>query len=216
MWLGPAVLLSLSLGAIAILLGVGRLRRGRWASAGVEGLLGVILLLLGALLAAAAANLHTYHRLTHEQPIADLGFVQLGPTQFQVYLRYPNGQGRLFSLQGDEWQLDARVLKWQGLANLAGLDAHYRLERIRGRYRDLERERRGPSSVYELASNPGLDLWRIAERYGQWLPVLDSVYGSATYLPMADGAEFRVWLSQSGLVARPVNPTADRAVQGWR
>lgn len=216
MWVGPIVLLLFSLGVIALVLGALGLRRGRWARGGLQGLLGTILLVLGGLFAAAAANLHTYHRLTYEKPIADLSFVQLGPAQYQVYLRYPNGQGRLFDLQGDEWQLDARVLKWRGLANLAGLDAHYRLERIRGRHRDIERERRGPSSVYDLASDPGLDLWEVAERFGGWLPLLDSVYGSATYLPMADGADFRVWLSQSGLVARPLNTSAEGALGGWR
>ena len=61
-----------------------------------------------------------------------------------------------------------------------------------------------------------LDLWRIAERHGNWLPVLDAVYGSAAYLPMSDGAEYRIWLSQSGLVARPLNAEADGAVRTWR
>ena len=44
----------------------------------------------------------------------------------------------------------------------------------------------------------------------------DAVYGSAAYLPMSDGAEYRIWLSQSGLVARPLNAEADGAVRTWR
>jgi hypothetical protein len=216
MWVGPVVLLLLVLGVLALVLGGLRLRRGRWLGAGFDGLLGLALLLAGVALAGVAANLHTYQRLTHEQPVADLSFVGLGAGQYQVYLRYPDGQARLFTLNGDEWQLDARVLKWRGVANLAGLDAHYRLERIRGRHRDLERERTGPHSVYDLARDPGLDLWRVAERHGRWLPVLDAVYGSAAYLPMSDGAEYRIWLSQSGLVARPLNAKADGAIRTWR
>lgn len=215
MWVGSVVFLMVVLGVLALLLGIVRLRRGRWVRAGFNGVLGIVLLLAGALLAAAATNLHTYHRLTHEEAVADLSFVALGEGRYQVYVRYPNGQARLFGLEGDEWQLDARVLKWRGMANLIGLDAHYRLERIRGRHRDLARERQGPHTVYDLASDPGLNLWEIAERYGQWLPVLDAVYGSATYLPMVDGAEYRVSLSQSGLVARPLNPSADDAVHHW-
>jgi hypothetical protein len=42
------------------------------------------------------------------------------------------------------------------------------------------------------------------------------VYGSAAYLPMSDGAEYRIWLSQSGLVARPLNAQADGAIRTWR
>ena len=67
----------------------------------------------------------------------------------------------MFVLSGDEWQLDARVLKWKGWANLFGLDAQYRLERVSGRYRDIEQERTGERTVYALAENPGLDLWKV-------------------------------------------------------
>jgi hypothetical protein len=39
------------------------------------------------------------------------------------------------------------VLKWHGLANLPGPDAHYRLERISGRYRDLHQARAAEQAV---------------------------------------------------------------------
>jgi hypothetical protein len=41
------------------------------------------------------------------------------------------------------------------------------------------------------------------------------LYGSATYLPMADGADYEVTVSQSGLVARPLNDAARLAVGAW-
>jgi hypothetical protein len=114
-------------------------------------------------------------------------------------------------LAGDEWQLDARVLKWKGWANLLGLDAQYRLERVSGRYRDIEQERTGERTVYGLSENPGVDLWVLSTQYPKWLPFVDAVYGSATYLPMADGARYEVKMTQSGLMARPVNEAANAA-----
>lgn len=205
-----------ALGAVLLLAALRGLRRRRWLAAGVGGAAGAALLALALVLGGIAFNLHSYRRLTYEQPVAELAFSQLGPQRFQVLLRLPDGQGRLLGLEGDEWQLDARVLKWRGVANLLGLDARYRLERIRGRYRDLERERRGPHSVHQLAPQQGLDLWTLAERHGRWLPWVDAVYGSAAYLPMVDGARYSVSLSQSGLVARPANAQAEGAVRGWR
>ena len=112
-------------------------------------------------------------------------------------------------LAGDEWQLDARVLKWKGWANLLGLDAQYRLERVSGRYRQIEQERKDERTVYALSENPGIDLWTMSIDHRRWLPFVDAVYGSAVYLPMADGARYEVSITQSGLVARPVNDVAE-------
>ena len=83
------------------------------------------------------------------------------------------------------------MLKWRGFANLLGLDARYRLERLGGRYVEIEQERSAARSVYALGAAPALDLWLLARAYPRWLPFVDAVYGSATYLPMADGARYR-------------------------
>ena len=48
----------------------------------------------------------------------------------------------------------------------------------------------------------------------RWLPFVDAVYGSATYMPMADGARYQVSITQSGLIARPLNPAADAVTAG--
>ena len=37
---------------------------------------------------------------------------------------------------------------------------------------------------------------------------LDTLYGGAAYMPMADGARYEVWITQSGLIARPTNSQA--------
>lgn len=204
-------------GLLFLLLAAARLRRRRLLAAGGHGLAGGCLLALGAVSGAVALNLHTYQRLTHEQEAAVLEFHELGTQHFEARLRLAGGTAsRRFELRGDEWQLDARLLKWQGWANLLGLDSRYRLERLGGRYADVEQERARPRSVYPLARSPGLDLWQVARRYQGWLPWVDASYGSAAYLPMADGARFEVRVSQSGLVARPLNPEGERAVQGWR
>ncbi|TDJ18492.1 MAG: hypothetical protein E2O62_03725 [Gammaproteobacteria bacterium] len=99
--------------------------------------------------------------------------------------------------------------------NLAGLDSLYRLERISGRYHDIEEERTGNRTVYSLAENKGLDIWSITKRYPSWLPWIDAYYGTATYLPMSDKAQFKITLSQTGLLARPVNGPGKQAIRLW-
>jgi hypothetical protein len=203
-------------GLLVLVAALRRLFRRRFLAAVRSTFAGILLLAVAAVLFLIATNLHTYARLTHEEPVADIAFAQQGPQQFLTTLtRAPSGDVEMFLLDGDEWQLDARVLKWRGFANLLGLDARYRLERVSGRYRDIEQERSAPRTVYGLAVPPAIDLWAISRANPSWLPFVDALYGSATYLPMADGARYRVTISQSGLVARPTNDAAESATRGW-
>jgi len=48
------------------------------------------------------------------------------------------------------------------------------------------------------------------------VPLADALYGSAAYVPMAEGAEYAVSVSASGLVVRPGNDAARKAVGGWK
>lgn len=204
-------------GLLLLALACQRLYRARFLAATGSALMGFLLLAIAGFLFVVSLNLHTYARLTHEKPVAEIVFEARGAQQFRATLaEVPSGEMQLFMLSGDEWQLDARVLKWRGWANLLGLDAQYRLERIGGRYRDIEQERNGVRTVYPLSENPGLDLWMLSTQYPRWLPFVDAVYGSATYMPMADGARYEISITQSGLIARPMNPAAETAAGTWQ
>ena len=204
-------------GLLLLALACQRLLRARFLAAGGSAFAGVILLSAAAIAFLITSNLHTYARLTHEEPVAEIVFEARGPQRFNATLtQVPSGEMQTFILTGDEWQLDARVLKWRGWANLLGLDAQYRLERVSGRYREIEQERHDERTVYALSENPGIDLWTLSTQYPRWLPFVDAVYGSATYLPMAEGARYQVSITQSGLIARPLNQAATSAASNWK
>jgi hypothetical protein len=213
-----AVILIIAIfGLLLLILACQRLFRARFIAAGGSAVFGSLLLAVAALLFVVSLNLHTYARLTHERPVAEIVFEARGPQTFNATLaQVPSGEIQMFVLSGDEWQLDARVLKWKGWANLFGLDAQYRLERVSGRYRDIDQERTGERTVYALAENPGLDLWKATLDHPNRLPFVDAVYGNAAYMPMSDGARYEVSITQSGLIARPVNAAAQQAAGSWK
>ena len=173
------------------------------------------LLIAAALLGSIALNLHTYQRFTSEQDVVQLRFAALAPQLFEVRLRFPDGASRRAELAGDEWQLDARVLKWSGLATVLGFRPVYRLERLSGRYSSAEQELTARRTIESFTEDRGLDLWSSARVADDWIPWVDAVYGSAAYLPMRDGAHFRVTISNRGLLARPLNDSAIKAVADW-
>lgn len=214
-WVKVAIIVFAALGIILFLLGIQRVWRRRVLTGSLEGLVGLLLLAIAALMAAISINLYTYDRLTHESTIAEVRFQEVGPQHFLASIMFKN-KAKILDLRGDEWQIDARVLKWRGTAVLIGFDTLYRLDRFSGRYRDLSQEKTGPRTVYGLSEEQGLDLWMIARKYTRWIPWVDAVYGSATYMPMVDGASYTVSVSSTGLLARPSNDIARQAVGEWR
>jgi hypothetical protein len=220
--LDPRVLM-VGIGVIGVLLAmplelaaIRRLRRLQLARGTLFFLSGGIVLLLAAAAALVIANLYTYSRLTHEQEAARVTTRQLGERHYVVTVIAKDAPPRNLELRGDEWQIDARVLKWRAMGTLLGFDTVFRLERLSGRYSDVVSERTKQRTAHSLSEDPGLDFWSVARRYPEYIPLADAMYGSAAYVPMAENAEYAVTVSSSGLVVRPANDAARKAVGGWK
>jgi hypothetical protein len=210
-----SIVVCVLLGLAMLFAAVRRLRQRRVFGAFTSGASALVLFLAAVCIFLIGANLRTYQRLTLEQPAGELQFSRAGSQTFNAVLTYPDGQNAYFLLRGDEWQIDARVLKWHAFANLLGFDAAYRLERVSGRYSKIEDERTAPHTVYELNATGRIDPWDLVHRYRSWIPWVDALYGSATFLPMADGALYEIEVSQSGLLGRPLNHAAREAIESW-
>lgn len=206
-------------GVIALLLlieAVRRLRDWRIRSGIVFLVIAAVVAALGTAGAMLAAGLHSYARLTNEQEAARAVFRELAPKRYELLLVLRSAPARRFELRGDEWQIDARVLKWKGMGTVIGLDTLYRFERIGGRYADTAQEKSAPRTVHALPAQAGFDLWALLKEQQRWLPLADALYGSAAYAPMADGAQYAVNVSTTGLLIRPLNQAATKAVGGWK
>lgn len=209
--LGLALALPLEIAAFR------RLRRVQLVRGTLFLLTGGVVILLGLAGALLAAGLHGYARLTYEQEAAQVSIRQVAERRYSVSVVQPAEPARVYDVNGDEWQIDARLLKWRAIGTVLGFDTVYRLERLSGRYADIETERTASRTVYALSQNAGTpDLWALVRRYHDVLPLADALYGSAAYVPLADGAEYEVTVSASGLVVRPRNDTARKATTGWR
>lgn len=195
---------------------VGRFAQARLVTGLLLLLLGVAIFLAGLAGGVVASSLHTYRRLTQEQLAAKVSSRKIGEQQYIVTVAVPGEAPRSFQVLGDEWQVDARVIKWRPLATLAGFDTVYRLERLSGRYAKADQERTAPRSVHELSRGEPVDLWQAVRAYHGWLPMVDARYGSAAYVPLAPEAAYAVSVSASGLVVRPENEAARQAVGGWK
>ena len=205
-----------SIGVLLCVLGIFKLTRRLLLSTVRYEISGIVLLTTAAMLFLVSSNIHTYERLVYEQPVASISFHQMSPQHYGVRLEdLATGESSFYELRGDEWQLDAQILTWKGFANLLGLDSHFRLHRLSGRYTDIEQERTAPHTVHGLSAEQRIDLWSYANEYRNWLSMVDATYGSAVFLPMDDAARYSVSISRNGLVARPDNAVAREAVNNW-
>lgn len=175
----------------------------------------VFLLSISSIFAAFIIDYDTFQRLTREHPVASIEFHHLGQHHYQAVLTKTNAEPIFMELHGDQWQLDTRIIKWYGAAAWSGLKPMYRLERIGGRYKDIELEKNAIRSVYSLDKGISPSLWSFLIEYQEFVPWLDAYYGSATYLPMSHKAKFDITIGATGLIARPSNEPARQSVQNW-
>jgi hypothetical protein len=223
-WMIPAA--AALLGLVLFLKGFSALFRGRFFSGLLVGAGGAGFLAAAAIATLIALDVQTWARLTYERPVAQVQTRQLAPEYYEVTLIQP-GRGEdmpaaadLYPVHGDEWRIEAQVLKWKPWANMVGLDTQYRLDRLSGRYQSTDQEINAERSVHPLTGGDGYALpWRIstwdaARRYRRYVDAVDTLYGGAAYMPMADGARYEVWITQSGLIARPANDAARNASSG--
>ncbi|MGN2253296.1 hypothetical protein ACFWZ4_07965 [Frateuria sp. GZRe12] len=198
--------------ALVQLVALGRRLRARRPFAAI---LRTVFLLVGLglalLLAGAGWSLRGYRLLGEEAPVVTVDARILSPQRWALTLTWPDGQHRDVALAGDAWRIEALVLKWKLPAVLAGMPPLYRLDRLSGRYDDPAEEMSQMRTVVDFRDAGEGDLVTLARAHPDWLPMVDTVYGSGIYLPLVDGGHYTVSLMRTGaLVARPDDETADR------
>lgn len=203
------------LALLAVLVAARILFGGNWLLGWLRGTCGLAFLGLAALIGLVAYDLLSYAPLPEGKPLVTLSFKAEGP-RYRVNL-LEGGRERSVTLEGDLWQLDARLLQWKGLAALIGLQPGYRLEKLTGRFLSIEQQNLAQYGRVELAhSRYGVDLWRWLRVSQHDLLMFDPQARRVNYLPIADEAVYTVSLTPTGLLAQPMNQAAKQALQNWQ
>lgn len=193
-------------GGILLCTALVALARARlWRFAG-RAITGTVLLAAGL----GFTGLHGYARLTHEESVASVSVQPLGPQRFEARFHFPDGRTARYELAGDELYVDARILKWKPAAQLLGLHTLWSLDRVAGRYRDLEQERNAVRTVHSINATPLIDFFELRRRHAWLSPFYDAEYGSASFVPVSGPTELALRVTTSGLIIRPAGPGTPR------
>jgi hypothetical protein len=191
-----------------------RLHSGRRLAASWRALLCLVCFMLTLLLAGTGFALRGYRLLSEETPVVDIDAHILSPQRWALTLSWPDGSTQQMQLSGDDWRVEAIVLKWKLPALLAGVPPLYRLDRLSGRYDDPAQEMSAPRTVVSFGQGDAFDLFTLRKQYPQWLPEVDTIYGSGAFLPLIDQGHYSISLMRTGaLVARPDEATQQKIGQ---
>lgn len=180
----------------------------------VRRLFGLMLVLLGCVSGLLALSLVQFFRLTTDESVARIEVRQQAEGQFQVTATASDVSPKQYVLYGDQWQIDARVVRWKLPALMAGVPPLYRLERLSGRYSDVSREASATRSVHALDDWPAPDLGSLKKTFPNWFPFVDVQFGSGAYMPLFDGARYQVFMDPRGALF--VRPDGEATAEGLK
>jgi hypothetical protein len=214
-----APLAALVSGAFLVFRGVRSMGRGRVVAGGRGVATGLTAMAAACIAALVALNMQSYSRLTWEAPVAEVHVAETdaGQKLYDVKLvRADGGTETHCLLQGDEWILGGRVQKWKPWANTLGLNATYDLDQMANKYVDAREANGKPITACDVSRPPNAILASAPAGFQAWLSSIslaeDRRFGSANYMPLADGAAYRVVITQAGFNAEPANAAARAAV----
>jgi hypothetical protein len=192
-------------GGVLLIAGLRALKRRRPFRFVFRTLFGLVFVLLGALLGTIGVGIQGYRALVREDLAARITVRPIGPQQFSATFQIPGRAETIYyELAGDAVYVDAHILKWKSLANVIGLHTAYELDRVAGRYDDIEQEQSRPRTVHSLVPERRVDLFGLRQRYAFLSPLLDAEYGSGTFVRVTRPAELEVRVSTTGLLIRDV------------
>ena len=195
-----AAMLALASLAMAVLAA----RRKRLFGTAVGAAAALLLLALAALFAMISVATQGYRALTREELAATVVVRPTGTSRFIAQVTFPDGRDTVFALRGEQVYVDAHILKWKPIANVLGLHTAYELDRIGGRYLELEDERDSARTIFSLSVPKRVDMFSLRRRWAAFAPLLDAEYGSGTFVTAERPDTLHVLVSTSGLLIRRV------------
>lgn len=162
----------------------------------------LLLISLSALFGTISISIHGYQALTKEELAATVIITPSAEQEFSALFIMPDGSEKVFVLAGDQLYIDAHILKWKPIANIFGLHTSYELDRVSGRYSDLNDERNKVHTYYSLSQNKLFNMFDLRQKFALLTPLLDAEYGSASFINSNSSAEFKIMVSTTGLLIR--------------
>lgn len=108
-----------------------------------------------------------------------------------------------YTIYGDRFMVESEVVNFDDWANLLGFETIYKITRVRGEYTDVEEEKDGKISVFDI--NGGIDpVWETLEYNQEKFDfIVEGVYGSSVSQSARDETvSWGVYMTEDGLIMK--------------
>ena len=180
------------------------LRKRRFMGAILNFIFAFLMLALSLLFGVITISIQGYNSLTREELAAYVEIIPLQQQSFTARIILPDGEEKQYVLEGDEFYIDAHILKWKSIANLLGIHTLYELDRVSGRYTGIEDETNKKRTVYSLGEKRMIDIFKMRLKYPFLSFLVDAEYGSASFVTVKKQRKLNVMVSTTGLLIRDV------------
>lgn len=162
----------------------------------------ILMLTLSLLFGVISFSVQGYSALTKEEEALSVEIVPTGVQSFTALITFPSRYEEQYKLLGDEFYIDAHILKWKYPVNLLGIHTLYEFDRVAGRYRDIEDDTTKRRTVYSLAQDRLIDIFSLRLKYPFLSFLVDAEYGSASFIAADKPRKINVMVSTTGLLIR--------------
>jgi hypothetical protein len=201
---------------VAVFIVIRLLSNKKWIKGFLQGCLGVFLVIVAVVLGVSGKDIFSYRTVENNQTIATLSFHKKTNNVYTVDLQETSGGSFSTEIEGQQWQLNARMFQWTPLMAAMGFKPGYRLEGIAARFLELQMDNLILKRDIEKINTSGfVDLWNLLNQHPGALPSVDAYIASPGFTPVADGAIFDVTVSGKTLSVNPMNDAAKSALKSW-
>jgi len=140
----------------------------------------------------------TFSRYTAEEKIGWIYAESDSTTMRIIYYDEKKDSTHSFVINGDEWMIEGKFLRWNLMLRFLGKGAMYKISRISGRWDEGMHE----CSYYDFENNP--KLWRYILKNYKKIPFVDTAYGIGAF-QYATGDTFDIYINDTGFIIRRRN-----------
>ncbi len=205
------------LAVIALAIAFKLLSNKKWIAGFLRGSAGILVLLVVAIAAFTGKDLYSYKSASSDNNlVVTVSFRKKDANDYIAEMQDTSGGFSSREVQGQQWQLSARLFAWPPLIAYVGLRTGYKLDSISGRFIELQLdqlvERKQPDSLNTAGF---FDTWQFLNAHPAAMPLVSAHMATTGYVPMADGAIYEVVSTGQNLTVNAVNGAAKDAMKNW-
>ena len=178
------------------------IKKRKFMATGRNFVITLLMISLTALLGTISISTYGYQALTKEELAATVMITPVAEQKFKALFIMPDGKEQFFVISGDQLYVDAHILKWKPIANIFGLHTSYELDRVSGRYINLNDQKNKVHTYYSLSQNKLINIFYLREKFSFLSPLLDAEYGSASFIKSDNSEKLKIMVSTTGLLIR--------------